>query len=366
MTFYFYCPISFDPFSPKKKTTKKDVKIDESAFTGESESVDKDKQNPFLLAGSEVNEGTGKMICLAVGENTGWGNILKKLNEEEPPETPLQTKLNEMAELIGKGGLAAAILTFLALLLFWVIEQFQDGFSASHLTEIVDFFIIAVTIVVVAVPEGLPLAVTISLAYSVSLMKKDKCLVKQLASCETMGGVTTICSDKTGTLTENRMTVVKGLVTGVSFDSEASKKLHLSAEVDEILNVGIAVNTAATSRIEQGPNGPIFIGSKTEGALLWFLSEERGCDFKHVRKNFPPFAEVPFSSARKRMSTIVRLPNGFRMFTKGAAEIVLANCTNVLTSDGQVIPLGLKQKQEVQKRSLSPLFLLPSSSLCYL
>ena len=326
----------------------RNIKADESAFTGESEAVEKNQKSPFLLSGSEITGGTGRMLSIAVGENTGWGNILKKLNEEEPAETPLQTKLNEMAELIGKGGLGAAILTFLALMLFWIIDQFQNGFELSNMTEIVDFFIIGVTIVVVAVPEGLPLAVTISLAYSVDLMAKDNCLVKQLASCETMGGVNTICSDKTGTLTQNRMTVIKGLVAGVAFDSEASKKLNLPQSVDEIFNVGAAVNTDDTTRIEKTNSGPNFIGDKTEGAILHFLAEERGCDYDHIKKNYPRFTQNPFSSQLKRMSTTIRTDSGFRMFVKGAAEIVLSRCTSILTSDGEVIPLGLKQKQEVE------------------
>lgn len=173
---------------------------------------DKEKVNPFLISSSKILEGTGKMVVLAVGENSQYGILKKKIAAPED-DTPLQIKLTTLAEQIGNVGFYSAYLTFLCMLGHIVYGAYASGDFMGQLINLdtvhhlVDAFIIAVSIIVVAVPEGLPLAVTIALAYSVGKMKDENNLVRFLQACETMGGADNICSDKTGTLTMNKMTV---------------------------------------------------------------------------------------------------------------------------------------------------------------
>ena len=194
------------------------VKVNESAMTGESKEIKKNKNHPFLLSGSRVEHGAGRMLVLNVGVHSSYGKIVKQLETEEPPPTPLQERLDKLAKHIGFAGIGAGILTFAVLLIIWLA---QDG--EKDATDALQFFVLGVTIAVVAVPEGLPLAVTLSLAFSVKKMLVDKNLVREMRACETMGSATTICSDKTGTLTENRMSVTRiwvgGKAHGVEFGS---------------------------------------------------------------------------------------------------------------------------------------------------
>ncbi|GMI35253.1 hypothetical protein TeGR_g8715, partial [Tetraparma gracilis] len=180
--------------------------VDESSLTGEPDAVEKGVgkgEDRFVLSGCNVQRGSGTAVCIAVGPRSQWGAIKLALRSE-PANTPLQDKLDVMAAMIGNVGIAAAALTFAALM--WI--RYKSGSSEPWFQAVLDAFIIAVTIVVVAVPEGLPLAVTISLAFSTKRMLADNNLIRHLQACETMGNATTICSDKTGTLTENKMTVV--------------------------------------------------------------------------------------------------------------------------------------------------------------
>lgn len=196
-----------------------DIAVDESSMTGEPEQVEKQavneinfihNPNPFLLANTLVESGQGVAIVCAVGVNTRSGMAEEKLNIEED-ETPLQMKLETIANEIGKAGVFVAIITFLAMTINLIVNTVMDEnatlVSVETLNRLVNFIIIAITVIVVAVPEGLPLAVTISLAYSVMKMKKENNLVRKLDASETMGGANEICTDKTGTLTKNQMSV---------------------------------------------------------------------------------------------------------------------------------------------------------------
>lgn len=187
--------------------TANDVKVDESGMTGESDEIKKSlDKDPFMIGSCLIRHGSGTMVVTAVGVNSIYGDILKTLQENDE-ETPLQGKLDELAKIIGYCGIGAAVLTFLALIIrFFIDGKHNDG---KNFVQWVNYFILAITIIVVAVPEGLPLAVTISLAYSMKQMIKDQCLVRKLESCETMGSASNICTDKTGTLTLNQMRVVK-------------------------------------------------------------------------------------------------------------------------------------------------------------
>lgn len=159
--------------------------------------------SPIMLSGTAIMGGTGFMLVIVVGRYSCMGKIQEKVLAKEDGEegTPLEQKLERIAKHIGYFGLAGASVTFFALLILWLINMLDDGFEAGNLTQILDYFIIAIAIIVMAIPEGLPLAVTLSLAFSVQKMMQDKNLVRQLAACETMGGADCICSDKTGTLT---------------------------------------------------------------------------------------------------------------------------------------------------------------------
>ena len=197
------------------------VRADEASLTGEAMTVRKSSEEECVLySGCLISEGTCHMYVTSVGPKSQWGIIKGILSERDQEDTPLQEKLEEVAELIGKVGLGVAIACFVVLTISWVMAgnyQYKELVDEGSWKALLDFLVIAVTIVAVAVPEGLPLAVTISLAYSMQKMMSDNCLVRHLQACETMGSATMICSDKTGTLTQNVMTVVEGYMCGDKF-----------------------------------------------------------------------------------------------------------------------------------------------------
>ena len=250
------------------------MSTDESSITGESDQVKKEDYksgvdcNPFLISGSKVMEGTGYMIVLAIGKNSREG-ISKQLLQQEEDDTPLQEKLTVLADQIGKLGLGSATITFIALMIHLVIDTINEDrcfLCFQTFNYVVNYFIIAVSIVVIAVPEGLPLAVTISLAYSVGKMKDENNLVRFLAACETMGGANNICSDKTGTLTKNLMTVTKFWSEGRVHEI-FNHDIKLSKNTIEMVGKGISMNSNAQPKV--GQNGKFDqIGNKTECALL--------------------------------------------------------------------------------------------------
>lgn len=330
------------------------LEVDESALTGEPEDIDKDAENdPFLLSGCTVIAGSGRYVATAVGKQSQWGIIKSKL-EKEQEETPLQEKLDDMAAMIGYVGMAAAGATFLAMMFIKIVMNPPHLQDISIFHHALDAFIIGVTIVVVAVPEGLPLAVTISLAFSTKKMLADQNLIRHLAACETMGNATNICSDKTGTLTENRMTVVRGVFANQR-DDKCTKPIQMAPSAMETILEGIAC--CSTARVlppappkEVDENDqftvydgrPHIIGSKTEAAMLLLAqSEWGGKDVTDKRRAEAKFGKeggsrlFPFSSARKRMTVLVnKKKSGWTLYHKGAAEIVLDNCTFYMDTDG--------------------------------
>ncbi|XP_049848363.1 uncharacterized protein LOC126314429 isoform X2 [Schistocerca gregaria] len=235
------------------------LSMDESSMTGENEPVKKDEERCFLMSGTHVADGIGEMLVLATGENSEYGKMMRSLKVKNTP-TPLQRRLDNLAKLVGKIGTAAALATFLALMIRWVIRVVPVPWKWAYLLDWVKYFVISITIVVVAIPEGLSLAVTITLAYSMKYMLRDQILVRRLASCETMGGATSICSDKTGTLTENRMTVLKGWIAGGIFEDTSA--VELSDAVVQILGEGISVNSKASVNFESASHE--MVGSRTE------------------------------------------------------------------------------------------------------
>lgn len=481
-----------------------DVSVSEAALTGEAASIKKKPdRNPFLYAGTQVMEGTGTMLAIAVGASSQQGKIFmlmaqqaendsgfimeafqscwarirpqrrepleeNNLDEEAPVKTEihmipsrheqesddedkeeemsccqkichpqlwyrknkevkrkrkkqsteksqgsvLQKKLTKLALQIGYFGIGAATLSIIvSFLRFSILEYGINGRGGekTDALQFLKFFINGITVLVVAVPEGLPLAVTIALAFSVKKMLNDNNLVRHLHSCETMGNATCICSDKTGTLTTNRMTVVDCYIGQQRDSGELPKTSALSPHVLDVLQLCIAVNSGYSSiltRPEEGRGNKgsgIFnkiknlrkrrsskfdeetgklteseekeepltipelqallrgeggrlveqIGNPTECALLGVLVN-LGIDYEAIRHANPKegyIKQFTFNAARKSMTTVIPLPNdsGYRVLTKGASEIVLGKCTKILTPDGNAVPLTEEIYDEIIK-----------------
>ncbi|XP_061213882.1 plasma membrane calcium-transporting ATPase 2 isoform X5 [Neopsephotus bourkii] len=389
-----------------------DLKIDESSLTGESDqvrkSVDKD---PMLLSGTHVMEGSGRMLVTAVGVNSQTGIIFtllgaggeeeekkdkkakqqdgaaamemqplksaeggegddkdkKKSNMHKKEKSVLQGKLTKLAVQIGKAGLVMSAITVIILVLYFAIDtfvvnkkQWLPECTPVYVQYFVKFFIIGVTVLVVAVPEGLPLAVTISLAYSVKKMMKDNNLVRHLDACETMGNATAICSDKTGTLTTNRMTVVQAYVGDVHY-KEIPDPDSIPAKTLELLVNAIAINSAYTTKIlppEKEGGLPRQVGNKTECGLLGFVLDLKQ-DYEPVRNLIPEeklYKVYTFNSVRKSMSTVIKMPDGsFRMYSKGASEIVLKKCSRILNAAGEPRIFRPRDRDEMVKKVIEPM-----------
>ena len=280
--------------------------------------------------------------------------------------TPLQLKLNDLAELIAKLGSLAGLLLFSALMIRFFV---QLGTNSPERTPnqkgiaFVQILIISVTLIVVAVPEGLPLAVTLALAFATKRMTKEKLLVRVLGSCETMANASVVCTDKTGTLTQNEMTVVAGSLgihckfvhrleenrsrtnageePGVKPSDDARRKHAEDFSIDQtdlnrvmsdslkdLLNASIAINSTAFEDVDPDTGAMVFVGSKTETALLKFAKQNGWPDYKKPREDADIKQMIPFSSERKAMGVVVRLRDGrYRLFLKGASEILTRLCT---------------------------------------
>lgn len=330
--------------------------IDESSLSGETEPVSVNQSRPFLLSGTKVQDGSGKILVTGVGMRTEWGRLMVTLSEGGEDETPLQVKLNGVATVIGKIGLVFAVLTFLVLTIRFLVEKAEHNqmkhWSSNDAMKLVNFFAIAVTIVVVAVPEGLPLAVTLSLAFAMKKLMNDKALVRHLSACETMGSSSCICTDKTGTLTTNHMVVNKIWIgneskTIQSNDNEKVLKSSISESVFNIVLQSIFQNSG--SEVVKDKNGKInILGTPTERALLEF-GLLLGGDSKVHRQESAIVKVEPFNSEKKKMSVLVSLPNkgGFRAFCKGASEIVLKMCDKIINADGNAVPISEEQRKKI-------------------
>ncbi|KAG2698995.1 hypothetical protein I3843_07G172600 [Carya illinoinensis] len=324
------------------------VLINESSLTGESEPVNVNSDNPFLLSGTKVQDGSCKMLVTTVGMRTQWGKLMETLIEGGDDETPLQVKLNGVATIIGKIGLFFSVVTFSVMMQGLISRKLHEGsywiWSGDDMMQILESFAIAVTIVVVAVPEGLPLAVTLSLAFAMKKMMKDKALVRHLAACETMGSATSICSDKTGTLTTNHMTVVKACICGKINDVGSSKETSsIGSEIPSsalsILLQSIFTNTGGEI-VKNKDEKVEILGTPTDTALLEF-GLLLGGNFQSERQALNIVKVEPFNSVKKRMGVVLELPNGgFRVHSKGASEIVLAGCDKVIDSNGEIVALN--------------------------
>ncbi|EAY16498.1 calcium-translocating P-type ATPase, PMCA-type family protein [Trichomonas vaginalis G3] len=309
--------------------TSENLKIDQSTANGESEAIVKSEKDPFLISNTHVVEGCGTFLVICVGLNSHHGRIFALINSEIE-ETPLQVKLEALAEKIGLVGIIVASLTFIALLIQWIISQVKFGFEWAHCREPLTYFVISITIVACAVPEGLPLAVTISLAYSMNQMMADNNFVRRLSACETMGSVTVICSDKTGTLTENKMNVERIAIGPIFLNVPDLDSSNIDEELLLLIRKSISINTQAVLT-DQGS-----IGSQTECALLRFVSRIHG-NYQQLRIAFPPVIRFLFDRDRKRMSTVIPWNGMYRTFVKGAPDEIIKLCTNFVLPGGKLI-----------------------------
>lgn len=301
-----------------------DLSVDESALTGESLPVKKDaefvcqKSTPvaeranMLYSGCFVSAGNGQMLVTGVGNDTEFGQIAQELSSIEKTTTPLQEKLDKLGKQITVLGASAAAIVF-------AIEVLQFVMNGQlNLDTVSDAFITSIVLIVAAVPEGLPTIVAVSLALNIIKMSKENALVKKMIACETIGCVNIICSDKTGTLTENRMTVQKIYTGGELINPEQLK--------DEMLLKNYCINSNANISEEDGSWS--FIGNPTEGSLL-AAAAKAGVDYQELRHAADIVRVFPFSSQNKDMSTIVRENGKEILYVKGNPEKIISLCTGI-------------------------------------
>lgn len=307
------------------------LQINESTLTGEpiiDKTVDKaefDTEATYpsnvVMRGTTVVDGHGIMIVDQVGDNTGYGKVYEGSQIDNNVQTPLQIQLAGLAKIISKAGYTIAGLTFFGLVIKLFINT-PDLPLMDMVGEILNIFMIAVTLIVVSVPEGLPMSVTLSLALSMNRMLKTNNLVRKMHACETMGATTVICTDKTGTLTQNQMQIYQ-----TNFFNLADQKLA-NDEVSRLIKEGIAVNS--TAFLDLSEEKPKTMGNPTEAALLLWLNGNKE-DYQSLREEAKVIEQLTFSTERKYMATLVKSPQLGRnvLYVKGAPEIVLQNCNRV-------------------------------------
>ncbi|KAI6183818.1 Calcium ATPase [Aphelenchoides bicaudatus] len=381
-----------------------ELKVDESSLTGECDLIKKSiEADVVLLSGTHLMEGNGRMLVTAVGVNSQTGIIMtllgatnnsnifkpknknkepfrelnkqeslhhasvrdslsrsaaiqsKKLLEEEAhtERSILRHKLEVMAGQIGFGGVLVAFCTIIVLLFRFCVVRYSlndESLSWADVNYFVYYFIIGVTVLVVAVPEGLPLAVTLALTYSCKKMMKDNNLVRHMDSCETMGNATSICSDKTGTLTTNRMTVIQSYINGTHY-AKTPEFDSLDSNTRTLLMEAISINCSYTTQYlppDSEGERAVHIGNKTECALLGFVLE-LGQSYESIRRANPEeslFKIYTFNSSRKMMMTVIKLFQengtllGYRVFCKGASEIILSKCSYFVGQAGKSEPFN--------------------------
>ncbi|XP_010259161.2 PREDICTED: putative calcium-transporting ATPase 13, plasma membrane-type [Nelumbo nucifera] len=340
------------------------LQVDESSMTGESDHVEVDKtRNPFLISGAKVADGYGHMLVTSVGMNTGWGEMMNSINRDSSERTPLQSRLDKLTSSIGKVGLAVAFLVLVVLLVRYFTGNTEDEngnreFNGSKakindvLNSVVRIVADAVTIVVVAIPEGLPLAVTLTLAYSMKRMMVDQALVRKLSACETMGSATTICTDKTGTLTMNHMKVTEFWLGQQTISDVASSAI--APTVLQLFHQGVGLNTTGSVFRPTSGETPEFSGSPTEKAVLSWAVLELDMDMEELKKNYTIMHVEAFNSEKKRSGISMKKKGEktINVHWKGAAEIILAMCSSYYESSGSMKTMHeedrMKFKQIIQ------------------
>lgn len=324
------------------------LRMDESTLTGEPScmkstdpaSLSKDSTYPSnqVLRGTKVLDGHGEYVVDAVGDLTEYGHVYQNAQIDNGVRTPLNEQLDKLGHLISVASYILAFLIIVGRVLEYIIT-YSDSLNWAHaVAYFLQSIMIAVTIIVVAVPEGLPMAVTLSLAYSMRRMLKTNNLVRKMHACETMGAATVICTDKTGTLTQNRMSVQE-------------MDLICDSIPEERLFENIALNsTAIVEKSELGHSGPEVIGNPTEGALILWLQQEKVIDYKELRESWERAEEVSFTTEKKYMATVASNPeDGKRyVYLKGAPEIIYKYCKPVVDEDALRAKLNSYQNKAMR------------------
>lgn len=347
------------------------VGCDESAMTGETELMEKSNlqecirkrddirssgehghihevPSPILVSGTMFKQGSGLMIITCVGESSAIGRIKKTVDENnDDDETPLQKKLTKIAEDIGKLGLVCAILTAIIMIVRCIIKYATEkrGWQSEHTSLIVQAFLIGITVLVVAIPEGLPLAVTLSLAYSVKQMLADQNLVRKLHACETMGGADIICSDKTGTLTMNKMFLTDfwNIESMRIYDPLIDFRKYVAPNCHQVFEQALTCNSLDDPTKETG--------NPTDMAILKYMLECNS-NAMEVRQRYHKIFMEPFTSDRKRMSTLIEDKHHGRnvYLLKGASELIAKSCQNVLNlRTGQQLPINEQMRANIDQ-----------------
>lgn len=327
------------------------LRVDESSLTGESSAVKKDgalifndpktpvaERANMLYSGCFVTEGTGIMIATAVGDQTEFGSIARELSKTDKATTPLQEKMNRLGKTITiLGSTAAAIVFIIQLIIFWTNGTF-------NLDTVSEAFITSIVLIVAAVPEGLPTIVAVSLSINIIKMAKENALVRKLIACESIGCINVICSDKTGTLTENRMTV-----TDVFEDNNIIKAADLKS--NHLIN-NFCVNS--TAHIDYQDETPSFIGSPTEGALLMAYTRSLGegtkneCEYLVVRDQYENIFTYPFTSEIKNMTTVIKNNEDYLAYSKGSPESIFKQCEFIRVG-ANIVPMIPEIRKNIKK-----------------
>lgn len=337
------------------------LQVDESSMTGESDHLEvNSSHNPFLFSGTKVADGYARMLATSVGMNTTWGQMMSQISRDNSEQTPLQTRLNKLTSSIGKVGLAVAFLVLVVLLVRYFTGKTTDengnqeyNGSKTKVDDIVNAVVgivaDAVTIIVVAIPEGLPLAVTLTLAYSMKRMMGDQAMVRKLSACETMGSATTICTDKTGTLTENRMKVTKfWLGKEPVNEGDASS---VSPNIIKLIRQGVALNTTGSVYRETSVSDVEFSGSPTEKAILAWAVLEMNMDMEEVKRSCIILHVEAFNSKKKRSGVMMKkkTDNTSHVHWKGGAEMILAMCSSFYDASGNIKHLDDGEKERFRQ-----------------
>jgi Ca2+-transporting ATPase len=374
------------------------LRVDQSLMTGESEPVRKDARQPAggadgpdqpgcVYRGTQVVDGLGQMTVTNVGDDTMLGQIARRLGGDAPDEpadpgdatarvqrkltiskeqTPLQRKLTRLADLISKVGYAAAAAIFLALLVrglffttpaevFWPATRTE---AVAVVGNLLGYFVYMVIVIVVAVPEGLPMSVTVSLALAMRKMTRSNALVRQLVATETIGSATVVCTDKTGTLTQNKMRVVRVGVGGRvieqgdrAFAPTRAKGVRAAVtSPTDWIAVNAAVNSTGTLEEKEGKT--VVVGSSTEGALLLWL-RDAGTNYAAERLHHPAAFRSAFSSEQKKMTTVATAGGGPVALVKGAPEVILARCSNLTPAERAEVDAQIAAASAAAMRTLA-------------
>ena len=324
------------------------LNIDESALTGESEAVEKDCDALFedektpvaerinmAYSGSFVTTGNGKMVITSVGDSTEFGKIARELSSTKKTSTPLQEKLAELGKKIAMLGIIAAAVVFI----IQVINFIKIG--EANFQNISEAFITSIVLIVASVPEGLPTIVAVSLSINIIKMSKQNALVKKMVACETIGSVNVICSDKTGTLTENKMTLNKLYINGEYIEPENIKN-------NKIIE-NFCINS--TADVNYTDNVVKFLGNPTECALL-VAAGKSDFDYKEIREKSKIIFKHPFSSDTKNMTTVAEINGEYSVFTKGSPEKIISMC-NISEEEKKDIEKAIEKFQDEAKRVIA-------------